>query len=102
MRHVPVGNQAAWVEAPGTAPGSERFITTPVYHHSHPCGWHPEYRREGVKKKEAGRGGALRVEPPAFFPRPREPRRGAELAVRCVSRTRCSTVRTFTCVFDAL
>src|SRR5258708_30337767 len=61
MRHVPLGNQAARVEAPGTAPGSERFITTPVYHHSHPCGRHPEYRREGGKKKRGGQGlgGAL-------------------------------------------
>src|SRR5215468_5429405 len=24
----------AWVEAPGTAPGSERFITTAIYRHS--------------------------------------------------------------------
>ena len=27
---------APLVEPPGTAPGSERFITTPVYHHSRP------------------------------------------------------------------
>src|SRR5205807_9631409 len=89
MRHVPVGNQAAWVEAPGTAPGSERFITTPVYHHSHPCEWHPEYRREGVKKKGAG----ARMQ--ATTPRPLGSRqfatdnRGAALRAICWRRATC-------------
>src|SRR6478752_5953211 len=47
--------RAARVEPPGTAPGSDRFITTPVYRHSHPCGWHPQYRGVEVKKKVADR-----------------------------------------------
>src|SRR5437763_11574315 len=44
-------NAAALVEPPGTAPGSDRFITTPVYRHSHPCGWQAQYRGREVKKK---------------------------------------------------
>jgi hypothetical protein len=35
----------ALVEAPGTAPGSERCITPLVYRHSRPCGRRGEYRR---------------------------------------------------------
>ena len=47
----PWWDRAAWVEPPGTAPGSDRFITTPVYRHSRPCGWPDQYRGAEVKKK---------------------------------------------------
>ena len=64
--------RAALVEPPGTAPGSERFITTPVYRHSRPCGWHGQYRGEGVKKKgrsaARGRFAHRRVFRPGNFP----------------------------------
>jgi hypothetical protein len=43
----------AWVEAPGTAPGSERLIPMPIYRHSRPRG-----RRHTYKGREAGREGA--------------------------------------------
>jgi hypothetical protein len=42
-----------WVEAPGTAPGSERLIPMPIYRHSRPRG-----RRHTYKGPEAGREGA--------------------------------------------
>ena len=42
----------ALVEAPGTAPGSEWFITTAVYRHIRPCGRHSQYRPEGLTNKD--------------------------------------------------
>jgi len=47
--------ERAWVEAPGTAPGSERPIPMSVYRHSRPCGRQGQYKRteparEGVRE----------------------------------------------------
>ena len=42
----------ALVEAPGTAPGSERFITTAVYRHSRLAPAPPNIGGEGLTKKE--------------------------------------------------
>jgi hypothetical protein len=55
----------AWVEAPGTAPGSERLITMPIYHHSRPRGQQIEYRgrdarREGAPRRTRGRAPSFR------------------------------------------
>src|SRR5208283_4469988 len=41
-----------WVEAPGTAPGSERLIPTPIYRHSGPRGPRHQYRRPRAPGKE--------------------------------------------------
>ena len=37
-QHRDRGRLCAWVEAPGTAPGSDRFITTAIYRHSRQAG----------------------------------------------------------------
>jgi hypothetical protein len=42
------------VEAPGTAPGSERLIPMPIYRHSRPCERLAEYRGSEVGR-EGGR-----------------------------------------------
>jgi hypothetical protein len=47
--------QRAWVEAPGTAPGSERLISMPIYRRSPPCERLAEYRGSEVGR-EGGRG----------------------------------------------
>jgi hypothetical protein len=49
-RRNPLLEKRAWVEAPGTAPGSERPIPMPIYRHSRPRGQQPTY-----KAWEAGR-----------------------------------------------
>jgi hypothetical protein len=70
----------ARVEAPGTAPGSERFIAAAVYRHSRARARHPQYKRESLPKKDrpgpSGRtAAAARSGPPGnrprFGPRPR-------------------------------
>ena len=42
----------AWVEAPGTAPGSERLIPTPIYRHSGPRGSLAQYRDRRARWEE--------------------------------------------------
>ena len=56
----------AWVEAPGTAPGSERLISTSIYRHSEPCGSQTEYRGRGARweegsTRESSSGSSARV-----------------------------------------
>jgi hypothetical protein len=64
----------ARVEAPGTAPGSERFIAAAVYRHSRACARHPQYKRENLPKKDrpgrdcTHRGGRALRAPPAIRP----------------------------------
>jgi hypothetical protein len=54
----------AWVEAPGTAPGSERFIPIAVYRHSRPCGRHDQYREvRGNLKPEDNSSGQRKAGP---------------------------------------
>ncbi len=61
----------AWVEAPGTAPGSERLIPTPIYRHSGPCDPQREYRGRGARWEEAAResSSGLSVEAGRIAPR---------------------------------
>src|ERR1700690_3975965 len=40
--------ERAWVEAPGTAPGSERLISMPIYRRSLPRGRHLVYRAKSA------------------------------------------------------
>jgi hypothetical protein len=51
----PASRQRVWVEAPGTAPGSERLIPMPIYRHSRPCGRQPTYRGWEAGREEARR-----------------------------------------------
>ena len=49
------GRGRALVEAPGTAPGSDRFIPMLVYRHSRPCeGRHPNIGGRPLKREAAG------------------------------------------------
>jgi len=62
---------APLVEPPGTAPGSDRFITTPVYRHSRPLrDGTPNIGGEGLRRK----GGFVRLsaQPRAWTDRRRE------------------------------
>ena len=58
------------VEAPGTAPGSERCITLPVYRHSRPKPAKGDIGQTSARLKasSAGRGGQLTIQvtPPAM------------------------------------
>src|SRR5262249_62423288 len=81
------------VEAPGTAPGSDRFITTAVYRHSRLAPAAMNISAQGLRKKTNGRrlqggGGVTRAGPSAALwgrgatpppVPPRRPRRGPEL-----------------------
>jgi hypothetical protein len=43
----------AWVEAPGTAPGSERLISMSIYRRSRSCERRVEYRAKAAAWEEA-------------------------------------------------
>src|SRR5271165_4912011 len=57
----PASSKRASVEAPGTAPGSERPIATSIYRHSRPCGRHGEYRRPKRRREAQFAGGGRRL-----------------------------------------
>ena len=52
-RRNPPLKARALVEAPGTAPGSERLIPMPIYRHSHPRERRFEYRGSEVRREGA-------------------------------------------------
>ena len=53
---IPANAGGSWVEPPGTAPGSDGFITIAFYRHSRSCPQHPEYRAEWLRNKDRRNG----------------------------------------------